>query len=110
MLPKDIVCAESLDAQRSCGTLLVSAGGASASCVPKDAYGVDIGPKTCSAFAAALKGCGTIFWNGPLGVAELDAFSSGTEEVAYAVGQAARDGTETVVGGATLRVAAAHTV
>ncbi len=48
--------------------------------------GVDIGPKTVEKIRLALDGAATVFWNGPMGVFEVDAFSSGTREVAKAIG------------------------
>jgi phosphoglycerate kinase len=64
--------------------------------VPAGWMGLDIGPRTAAAYAEAIAGAGTVFWNGPMGVFELDAFSAGTRAVAEAV--AAAPGT-TVVGG-----------
>jgi len=64
--------------------------------IPAGRIGMDIGPRTISAIADALKGAKSIVWNGPMGVFEFQAFSTGTLEVAKLV--AACDGT-TVVGG-----------
>jgi phosphoglycerate kinase len=58
--------------------------------------GLDIGPRTSAAFAAAIGGAGTVFWNGPMGAFELEPFATGTRAVAEAVA-AARG--KTVVGG-----------
>ena len=58
--------------------------------------GLDIGPDTIRAYAAALADAKTVVWNGPMGVFEIDAFAQGTIGVAQAV--AAVDGT-TIVGG-----------
>lgn len=63
---------------------------------PSDAMALDIGPDTERAFAAALAGARTIFWNGPMGVFENTAFAGGTVAVAKAVADS--DG-YTVVGG-----------
>jgi phosphoglycerate kinase len=49
--------------------------------------GLDIGPETAAAFAKAITGCKTVFWNGPMGVFEFAAFSGGTKEVASALTQ-----------------------
>ena len=58
--------------------------------------GLDIGPDTVNRFAAAIREAQSVFWNGPMGVFEWEAFRAGTEGVAEAV--AASDG-YTVVGG-----------
>ena len=61
-----------------------------------DRMGLDIGPKTIAAFRAVITGAKTVIWNGPMGVFEIDAFASGTMEVARAVADV--KGT-TVIGG-----------
>ena len=53
--------------------------------IPADWMGLDIGPKTEALFAEALKGAGTVVWNGPMGVSEWENFASGTRAVAKAV-------------------------
>ncbi len=55
--------------------------------VAADEMILDIGPKTAGALAAALKMAGTIVWNGPLGVFEIEAFAKGTETVARAIAE-----------------------
>ena len=69
-----------------------------------DRMGLDIGPKTVAAYAAALRDAKTVVWNGPMGVFEIDAFAKGTIGVATAV--AAVQGT-TIVGGGD-SIAAVH--
>ena len=64
--------------------------------VPDGWMGLDIGPGTAREYAAAVREAGTVFWNGPMGVFELQPFAAGTLAVAEAV--AAASGT-TVVGG-----------
>jgi len=64
--------------------------------IPAGWRGVDIGPETAALYAAAAKRARTIFWNGPMGVFEIDAFAKGTEAVARAV---ADSGARSVVGG-----------
>lgn len=64
--------------------------------VPDGWMGLDIGPRSASAYADAIAGAGTVLWNGPMGAFELEPFAAGTRTVAEAV--AAAPGT-TVVGG-----------
>ncbi len=51
--------------------------------IPEGKIAVDIGPKTIEYFEEKLKPAKTIVWNGPLGIFEMDAFSKGTQEIAY---------------------------
>jgi phosphoglycerate kinase len=55
--------------------------------VQADEMILDIGPKTAAAFAARLKGAGTIVWNGPVGVFEVEAFAKGTHAVGQAIAE-----------------------
>jgi phosphoglycerate kinase len=64
--------------------------------VPDGWMGLDIGPRTCEAYANEIENAATVFWNGPMGAFELEPFAAGTRAVAEAV--AASSGT-TVVGG-----------
>ncbi len=64
--------------------------------IPENLMGMDIGPKTAELFAAAVKGAGTIVWNGPMGVFEFDKFAGGTKAMAKAL---AESGAVTIVGG-----------
>jgi phosphoglycerate kinase len=61
--------------------------------------GLDIGPASGAAFAAALAGCATIFWNGPMGVFEMAPYADGTRAVAQALVDVTHAGGLTVVGG-----------
>ena len=63
---------------------------------PEDMMGVDIGPKTVAAYAAVIATAKTIFWNGPMGIFEIDEFAKGTIGVAKAV---AASGAVSIVGG-----------
>jgi phosphoglycerate kinase len=56
-----------------------------ASEIPADSLGLDIGPESAEAFAAKLADARTVFWNGPMGVFETDAFAAGTRAVAEAL-------------------------
>ena len=64
--------------------------------IPAGWMGLDIGPKTRAAFANAIKGAGTVVWNGPMGVSEWKNFAAGTEAVAAAV---ADSGAISIIGG-----------
>jgi phosphoglycerate kinase len=74
--------------------------------IPPDRMALDIGPKTIELFAAKLAAAKTIFWNGPMGVFELDRFACGTRAVAQVL--AAGDAFTVVGGGDT--AAAVHTL
>ena len=64
--------------------------------IPDGWMGLDIGPKTQEVFADAIKGAGTVIWNGPMGVSEWDNFAAGTISVAKAV---ADSGAISIIGG-----------
>jgi phosphoglycerate kinase len=64
--------------------------------IPDGWMGLDIGPKTAALFADAIKGAGTVVWNGPMGVSEWDNFAAGTIAVAKAV---AESGAISIIGG-----------
>jgi phosphoglycerate kinase len=56
-----------------------------ATAIPADREGLDIGPRTRELFAGRLADAATVFWNGPMGVFEFDAFAGGTRAVAEAL-------------------------
>ena len=64
--------------------------------IPQGWMGLDIGPKTAKMFSEAIKGAGTVVWNGPMGVSEWDNFAFGTNEIAKAV---ADSGAISIIGG-----------
>ncbi|MCD7796547.1 MAG: phosphoglycerate kinase [Clostridiales bacterium] len=64
--------------------------------IPDGWMGLDIGPETEKLFTDAIKGAGTVIWNGPMGVSEWDNFASGTIAVANAV---AESGAVSIIGG-----------
>ena len=78
LLPTDIVVAQAFAADAA-PTLV------SANQIPADQMGLDIGPETAAAFASAIQGCKTVFWNGPMGVFEFPNFAAGTKVVAQAL-------------------------
>ena len=64
--------------------------------IPDGWMGLDIGPKTAELFSDAVKGAGTVVWNGPMGVSEWENFAAGTIAVAKAV---AESGAISIIGG-----------
>ena len=80
LLPTDIVVAKEFAADSK--PTVVSSG-----CIPSDQMGLDIGPDSSAVFAAEIKKCKTIFWNGPMGVFEFANFSNGTKIVAQALSE-----------------------
>jgi len=90
VLPSDLVVADSLDNPANIDTVDVGRGLTDA----QKAF--DIGPRTIETYAAELKSAKTIFWNGPMGVFEKEAFAKGTMAMARAVAEA---NAITVVGG-----------
>jgi phosphoglycerate kinase len=64
--------------------------------MPADQLGLDIGPATVAAFSKVIENAGTIVWNGPMGVFEIEEFSKGTFAIADAI---ARSSAWSVVGG-----------
>ncbi len=90
LLPTDVVVAPEVSAEASATVVPADA-------MPADQIGLDIGPESGKAFAAALSDARTVFWNGPMGVFEIDAFAGGTRAVAQALTEA--DGLSVVGGG-----------
>ncbi len=78
VLPTDILVAPAF-ASDAPATLV------SADAIPADQMGLDIGPESAESFAAAIRSCKTVFWNGPMGVFEFPAFANGTKLVAQAL-------------------------
>ena len=89
VLPVDVVVAEKMEEGAETETVGVDA-------IPAGQMGLDIGPRTVEEFRSHIGGARTIFWNGPMGVFEIEAFAKGTEGVARAV---ADSGARSVVGG-----------
>ncbi|MBK9984159.1 MAG: phosphoglycerate kinase [Saprospiraceae bacterium] len=75
--------------------------------IPEGWMGLDIGLTARFEYANHLKGAGTILWNGPMGVFEMDAFSHGTKAIAQAVADVTKTGTFSLIGGGD-SVAAIH--
>ncbi len=92
LLPVDIVAADKFENNSS--SIIVSANS-----IPADKIGMDIGPKTISLYTEEIMKAKTIFWNGPMGVFEMDKFAKGTNEIAVALANATYKDAVTVVGG-----------
>ena len=67
--------------------------------IPDGWEGMDAGPETRKAFAAAIKGAKTILWNGPAGVFEFDNFAGGSKAIADAIAEATKEGAFSLIGG-----------
>ena len=80
-LPVDCVVAASLDPGAETKILPVQE-------IPKDWYGLDIGPASVKLFTEAIQDAKTILWNGPMGMFEVDAFARGTLSIAHAIANA----------------------
>ena len=89
LLPIDTVAADNFsnDAKRMVVSTMA---------IPDDYEGMDIGPETTKLFCDAVKGAGTVVWNGPMGVFEFENFAAGTRAMAQAL---ADSGAATIVGG-----------
>ena len=90
MLPSDVVAADRFAADARTQVVQANA-------IPDGWQGLDAGPITCKVYTEALQGAKTVFWNGPLGVFEFEAFAGGTNAIARAV--ADLQGAYTVIGG-----------
>ena len=89
LLPSDTMAADefSNDAKRQVVSTMA---------IPEGWEGMDIGPDTIETFCGAVRGAGTVVWNGPMGVFEFDNFAAGTRAMAQAL---ADSGAITIVGG-----------
>ncbi len=90
LLPVDVVAADRFAEDADHKTVPVEA-------IPDDMMGLDIGAGTAALYADAIAKAKTVFWNGPMGVFEMDAFAAGTKAVAQAV--ADNQDADTIIGG-----------
>ena len=67
--------------------------------IPEGWEGLDAGPETQKAFAAAIEDAKTILWNGPAGVFEFDNFTAGSRAIAEAIAKATKNGAFSLIGG-----------
>ncbi|MFO8016873.1 MAG: phosphoglycerate kinase [Candidatus Woesearchaeota archaeon] len=89
ILPTDIIAAESKEDDAEARTVGISN-------IPENMIGLDIGPETVDFFRKELDKAGTVIWNGPLGVFEIEKFAKGSREVAEAL---AKTRAKTIIGG-----------
>lgn len=98
LLPVDVVCASEFSNDAAVKT-------ADADHMPEDMMGLDIGPETRKLYAEVISKAGTIVWNGPMGVFEMENFAQGTKAVATAMAQCKAT---TVIGGGDSAAAVAQ--
>ena len=91
IFPKDFICAKSMKAKKSSVS--------NSNEIPSDLMGLDIGPRTVEEFSEIILKSGTILWNGPMGVFEIEGFHNGTEKIANIIGEVTKKGTATIIGG-----------
>jgi phosphoglycerate kinase len=94
LLPVDVVVADGNPFEK--GPDAVQTQVVPVDAIPPDWQGVDIGPETQQRFAEAVRGAGTVVWNGPMGIFEFEKFAVGTRAMAQAL---ADSGAVTIVGG-----------
>ncbi len=90
LLPVDHVVADSLDP---------AAAARQVDRIPEGLMGFDIGSETRRRFTEAIYKAGTILWNGPMGVFEMEVFAAGTRVVAHAIADATDRGAVSIIGG-----------
>jgi phosphoglycerate kinase len=95
VLPTDIVVASKFGADAE--VAITKASGIEETPFGEKGLGLDIGPESALAFADAIRGAKTVFWNGPMGVFEIETFANGTKQVAQALSEV--DGLSVVGGG-----------
>ena len=87
-------CVAGDDFKNDCNTQVVPVGN-----IPEGWEGLDAGPESRKAFAAAIEPAKTILWNGPAGVFEFDNFTGGSRAIAEAIAVATKNGAFSLIGG-----------
>ena len=90
LLPVDVICATKIEA--GVDTKICNAYD-----IEVDMMGLDIGPKTVENYQKAIADAASVFWNGPMGVFEIDDFAVGTRKVAEALAE--NENAQTIIGG-----------
>ncbi|MGI9559631.1 MAG: phosphoglycerate kinase [Flavobacteriaceae bacterium] len=91
-LPIDVLAADDFSNSAKTQTVDIDA-------IPEHWQGLDCGPKSKSIFHKVVQECQTILWNGPLGVFEMEAFSTGTIALGSSIAEATKNGAFSLVGG-----------
>ncbi|MDB9884783.1 phosphoglycerate kinase [Candidatus Marinimicrobia bacterium] len=91
IFPKDFICAKSMNHKKQ---LICNSNE-----IPSDLMGLDIGPSSIDEFSKIIRNSGTVLWNGPMGVFEVDGFHLGTEKIAESISNVTNEGSTTIVGG-----------
>jgi phosphoglycerate kinase len=92
VLPVDVVAATAFAADAEHEVCAADA-------IPADRMGLDIGPASAELFASKIRDARTVFWNGPMGVFEMEPYAAGTRAVAQVLTEVSAAGGLTVVGG-----------
>ena len=93
LLPVDAVIAERFDNNASTRIISVEEG------APEDWLILDVGPRSIEIFSHSILGSGTVLWNGPMGVFEMEKFYKGTYAIAESLANATDNGSVTIIGG-----------
>ena len=93
LLPIDLVIAERFENNAATKVVSIEEG------APDGWLILDIGPKSAEKFGNSILGSGTVLWNGPMGVFEMETFSKGTYAIAQSLAKATDNGAVTIIGG-----------
>jgi len=93
LLPIDLVIAERFENNAASKVVSMEEG------APDGWLILDIGPKSAEKFGDSILDSGTVLWNGPMGVFEMETFSTGTYAIAQSLAKATDNGTVTIIGG-----------
>jgi phosphoglycerate kinase len=91
-LPVDVMCGANLSASSPLGPYHIHE-------MPSELMGLDIGPKTIEKFTSLCAQSGTVVWNGPMGLFEINGFGTGTMKIAVALESLVEKGGTAIVGG-----------
>ena len=92
VMAPDALCGD--DFKNDCNTMVCPSDN-----IPEGWEGLDAGPEAQKLFAAAIKGCKTILWNGPAGVFEMETFTGGSRAIGNAIAEATAEGAFSLIGG-----------